>query len=423
VKDAALRDRPFDLLVVGGGIVGSAAAWDATQRGLRVALVEAGEWGGGTSANSLKTIHGGLRYLQRGDLAGLRESVRERRALLRIAPALVRPLSLLAPAYTQLELARLTVGLRLYDILSLDRNEAVPAERRLAGSRVLSAGPLSDLVPALVPAAASALAARPAVGGILWQDAQVESVEALVRAFVAAAESRGAVTASGARASALIVEDGRVVGASLREISSGREADIRAGVVLAAVGHELEPLLARSGLAGPSVPWLSAINLVLRCPPPAPIAIGGRARGRHLFLVPFRDTTVIGTDYAPAAGPSDERVRGFIGDALEAFPWFRITGEDVVQVHHGWVPGDHGQALWQHDRVFDHARFGAPGLLSAVAAKLTTARALAERAVDQVFRRLDRWVPPSRTALVPVAPLGYGATPADSSRDARAISI
>jgi glycerol-3-phosphate dehydrogenase len=415
VTEAASRDRTFDLLVVGGGIVGAAAAWDAAQRGLSVALVEAGEWGGGTSANSLKTIHGGLRYLQRADLAGLRESVRERRALLRIAPALVRPLSLLATAETQLELGRLVIGLRLYDLLSLDRNEAVPAERRLGGSRVLDAGPLRALVPALQ--------ARPAAGGILWQDAQVESVEALVRAFVAAAESRGAVTAAGARAESLLVEDGRVVGARVQETASGREASIRAAVVLAAVGHELQPLLARSGLPAPFVPWLSAINLVLRCPPPAPIAIGGRTRGRHLFLVPFRETTMVGTDYLPASGPSDERIAGFIGDAREAFPWFPMTREDVVQVHHGWVPGRHGNALWQHDRVFDHARLGAPGLLSAVAAKLTTARALAEHAVDAVFRQLDRWVPPSRTAATPVAPLPYAEASGEPSRDARAISI
>jgi len=95
---ALLVGREHDLLVVGGGIHGAAAAWDAAQRGLSVALVEAADFGSGTSWNSLKTIHGGLRHLQRADVPGLRESVRERRALLRIAPAIVRPLPFVATA-------------------------------------------------------------------------------------------------------------------------------------------------------------------------------------------------------------------------------------------------------------------------------------------------------------------------------------
>src|SRR4051794_4031822 len=95
---AALEPRAFDVLIIGAGIVGAATAWDAAQRGLGVALVEAGDFGGGTSWNSLKTIHGGLRHLQHLDVAGVRESVRERRALLTIAPAIVEPLSFVVPA-------------------------------------------------------------------------------------------------------------------------------------------------------------------------------------------------------------------------------------------------------------------------------------------------------------------------------------
>src|SRR4051794_19010006 len=95
----ALTGREHDVLVVGGGIYGAAIAWDAAQRGLDVALVEKDDFGAGPSWNSLKTIHGGLRYLQRLDLRRMRDSVRERRALLRIAPGLVRPLSFLIPTY------------------------------------------------------------------------------------------------------------------------------------------------------------------------------------------------------------------------------------------------------------------------------------------------------------------------------------
>src|SRR5947209_17274484 len=119
---AALESRAFDVLVIGGGIVGAATAWDATQRGLSVALVEAGDFGGGTSWNSLKTIHGGLRHLQHLDVPGVRESVRERRALLTIASPIVEPLSFVVPARgagSRSPLA-LLVALRVYDLLSRD---------------------------------------------------------------------------------------------------------------------------------------------------------------------------------------------------------------------------------------------------------------------------------------------------------------
>src|ERR687894_2810306 len=94
-----LADTPFDLLVVGAGIFGACAAWDASLRGLSVAVVDQGDFGAGTSANSLRIIHGGLRYLARGDLPRMRESIRERSTLLRIAPGLVEPLPVLIPTY------------------------------------------------------------------------------------------------------------------------------------------------------------------------------------------------------------------------------------------------------------------------------------------------------------------------------------
>src|SRR5580765_5077678 len=147
----ALEGKTFDLLVIGGGILGATTAWDAAQRGLSVALVEAGDFGSGTSWNSLKTIHGGLRHLQRADLAGLRESVRERRALLEIAPAMVRPLPFLVPAYGHGAKGReaLAAGVVRADLLSRDRNRDLPPDRRIAPSRVLSRQAVLELVPAL----------------------------------------------------------------------------------------------------------------------------------------------------------------------------------------------------------------------------------------------------------------------------------
>ena len=136
-RDLDRLREPFDLLVIGAGIYGAAIAWDATLRGLRVALIDRGDIGGGTSFNNAKTLHGGVRSLQGLRLDELREYVRERRALLRIAPHLVRPLTFVSPALGTLTRNRLayTAYFRAYDLLARDRNEGVDRALHLEGSR------------------------------------------------------------------------------------------------------------------------------------------------------------------------------------------------------------------------------------------------------------------------------------------------
>jgi glycerol-3-phosphate dehydrogenase len=378
---AALEPRAFDVLIIGAGIVGAATAWDAAQRGLGVALVEAGDFGGGTSWNSLKTIHGGLRHLQHLDVAGVRESVRERRALLTIAPAIVEPLSFVVPAQgagSRGPLA-LAAALRLYDLLSRDRNRGVPESRRLRASRLLSAQALRALLPGI----------DAPKGGILWQDAQIVRPEALLLSFVRAAAAAGACVANYVEALAITSEAGRVTGARVRDAVSGREMTIRASVVVTAVGHALDPLLERSSLAATRVPWLSAINLVMRRQPP-PVAIGGSVGRRHLFAVPWRGVTMIGTDYTRETSVAPERVAAFARDAAAAFPWMALHPDDVVLVHRGFVPGEDGTSLRSRDVVLGPRALGVQGLLAAVASKYTTARALAEKTVDQAFVLLGR---------------------------------
>src|SRR5687767_3852010 len=127
-----LAGRTFDVLVVGGGIYGLTIACDAAQRGLSVALVERDDFGSGSSFNHLRTIHGGLRYLQRLDLARSRESIRERRTLARIAPQTLKPLRFALPLHRSIRRGRLAMraGFLLDRLVSLDRNERVPSSHR-----------------------------------------------------------------------------------------------------------------------------------------------------------------------------------------------------------------------------------------------------------------------------------------------------
>lgn len=395
----ALTGCEHDLVVVGGGICGAAAAWDAAQRGLAVALLEADDFGSGTSWNSLKTIHGGLRHLQRADFVGLRESVRERRALLTIAPEIVRPLPFLVPTYGHGLKGReaLAIGLRLGDLLNRDRNRGLPPEQRIPRGEVLSRRDVLERVPGIPEAGLN--------GGVVWTDAQVLSSERLVVGFVLAAAAAGAVVANHVEAVGVLRSGPRVVGVRARDTLTGLEREVRARMVLNAAGPGMDRFLALACIARPPIPLLRASNLVLSRPVVAGQAVGASAGGRFLFLVPWRDRAMVGTEYEPAElPPRAGAVAAFREDAARAYPWARIEPGDVSLVHRGLVPGCGGAAgLWTRSRLVDHqAEDGVPGMISVLAVKYTTARGLAEKAVDRVVRRLGRAAPASRTAVTPL---------------------
>jgi glycerol-3-phosphate dehydrogenase len=397
---AALADREHDLLVVGGGIHGAAAAWDAAQRGLSVALVEGADFGSGTSWNSLKTIHGGLRHLQRADLRSLRESVRERTALLRIAPELVRPRSFLVPLYGHGLRGReaMAAGLLAADLLSAGRNDGLPPSHRIPRSRLLSAGEVRERAPQVDSAGLT--------GGAWWTDGQVDSSERLLLGFLHAAADAGAVLANRIEVTALRRKDGRVAGALVRDHEGGGVIEVRSRMVLNAAGPWGEALAVSAGPALRASPMLRAVNLVLKRRVVERDALGGRGDGRYLFLVPWRDRTILGTGYEPAeATDRDAGIEGFLSEARRAYPWAGLERGDVGLVHRGLVPGQGGaHGLLTRGRIIDHeAEDGVAGAVSVRSVKYTSARASAEEAVDLVVRRLSRPAPSSRTAVTPLA--------------------
>jgi glycerol-3-phosphate dehydrogenase len=395
----ALTGREHDLVVIGGGIHGAAAAYDAAQRGLSVALVEAQDFGAGVSSNSLKTIHGGLRHLQRADFAQARESMRERRALLRIAPRIVRPLPFLVPTYGHGLHGReaLAAALRLGDLVSHDRNDGLPAAQRIAGSRSLSPAEVQRIVPGLE--------AKGLSGGALWFDAQVTHTERLVIALCQAAAEAGAILANYVAATGFLRSGREVTGIRARDVDGGGELEVRSKMVLIATGPGLDRLLARAEVKATGSPMLLGMNLVLRRALVSSHAVGARSGGRYLFLVPWRDRAMVGTAYDPPTAAPDVAVSRFLGEAGRAFPWAGIRPDDVALVHRGLVPGRRGSgALETRSLVVDHEEAdGVRGLVSMRGVKLTTARAEAEKVVDLVLRRLGRPKAPCRTAVTPLA--------------------
>jgi glycerol-3-phosphate dehydrogenase len=420
---AALTAAEWDVVVVGGGIHGAAVAWDAAQRGLSVALVEREDFGAGASWNSLKTIHGGLRHLQRLDLASLRESARERNTLLRIAPQLVRPLRFLVPCRGHGATGReaLALGLFLNDRLTRGRNRGLAEEQQIADARSVGAKEALALVPGLE--------ARGLTGAALWHDAQAVSTERLLVGFVHAAAEAGALIANHAEALELLRSGSRVAGVAVRDTLGGRTLEVRARIVLNAAGPWADELVSRGGPRRAPVPLLRARNLVLRRAPVVPFAVGARSEGRYLFLVPWLGHSIVGTSYEPAGSPPSDPL-AFLDEVARAFPWAGLARADVALVHEGLVPGTGGpHGLVTRSRLVDHEQEdGIAGLVSLQGVKYTTARALAERALDHVTRRLGRTAGPCRTAAEPLRGARFLAGPLEARareavRDEMALSL
>jgi len=388
-----LTHRNHDVVIVGGGIHGAAAAWEAASRGLSVGLLEADDFGAGASWNSLKTIHGGLRHLQRLDVAGLRESARERRALMTIAPALVRPLGFLALASGRGMHGRsaLALGVATARLLSRDVPTAAPAGR----AAVLGAREAAGFVPGLGPGSR---------GGVRWWDAQVDSSERLVLALLHAAADAGAVVANRLTVTGVTRDEETVTGVVAQDALTGGTIQVQGEVVLNAAGLGVDALTHGAGVPAPKVNALRAVNLVLRRAITRDVAVGVRGGGRYLFAVPWRDRTIIGTAYAPATTTARTLAADFLAEAARAFPWAGLEAADVALVHQGLVPGaGKGNGLVSRSRLIDHDHAdGVPGLLTIVAAKYTTARAVAEHAVDVIEQKLERPHVPSRTAITPL---------------------
>jgi glycerol-3-phosphate dehydrogenase len=399
-----LTAHTFDVLIVGGGIYGLAIAYDAAQRGLSVALVERTDFGSGSSFNHLRTIHGGLRYLQSLDIRRARESVKERRTTARIAPQAVRPLPFAVPLYRSLMRGKMAMraGFLLDRLVAADRNRGLPSSHRLPGGRVVSRSHAAQRFPGL--------RRQGLTGAAVFYDYVTTEPDRFTFSYALAAVEHGAVLANYVEAIAPLVDGTRVTGVSARDTIGSRTLEIAARLTVNATGGRVDGLLKPLGIAT-GIPMLKAMNLVTRRDA-GDEALGGRSSsGRNLFLVPWRDRALFGTwESDRTCEPDDtsvpERdVAAFIGELNQAFPALDLSMADVTLVHRGVVPAAvHGErvALQGHEQVRDHATQGFEGLLTVAGTKFTTARGVAEKVTDSLFAKLNKKAPACRTATTPL---------------------
>ena len=396
----ALADERFDVLIVGGGIVGAGALLDATSRGLRAALVEQRDIASGTSGRSSRLIHGGLRYLEQLHFGLVYEALRERARLLRIAPHLVRLEPFLFPIYgvPLLHQGFYGSGIFLYDLLGARRDGGFA--RHLRPSSALEWAPLRR---------------RGLTGGIVYHDG-VEDDARLAMAVVRTAVAAGAVAATKVHAERPLLDGQRLIGAAVKDLHGNQRFEIRAERVIDATGvWAADPKARFAELEGGErfVPSRGSHIVIRRDRLPAEGGMTLRIPGRVVFIIPWPGHWIIGTtDHADTRRPEEvtapeddiDELLGAVNRQLEV----DLTRGDIVGTYAGMRPlvGDPGGSTVKASREHRVAA-DASGLVRVSGGKYTTYRVMARDVVDASLGRTEARRRRSRTgdlALIGAAP-------------------
>lgn len=396
-----LTSRTHDVLVVGGGINGAGIARDLALRGLAVALVEKGDFGSGTSSASTKLIHGGLRYLERGDLRLVFESCRERQILQRIAPHLVRPLPFMIPVYRDdpRSLATIRTGLALYDTLAFFRSTR--RHRILSPEEALSREP--------------ALREEGLLGAALYWDCRMDDARLCLENVLAAREA-GAQTLNYLKVVGFLQHEGKICGVRCRDGEEGEEIEIEAQVVVNATGPWLQALCFLAGDRGAKLrPTRGTHLLVPRIShgEEALYLTAGRD-DRLFFVIPWGELSLVGTTDVDHPGepdtvaPGEEEIEYLLAELGRHLREAAPRRCDVVAGFAGLRPliaasGPRISRISREHRIFESPS----GLLSVGGGKYTTYRAVAAEVAGKICKRLKRGEGKSRTGHIPL-PGGAG---------------
>lgn len=399
-----MKAESFDVLVIGGGATGTGTALDAASRGLKVALVEAGDFASGTSSRSTKLVHGGVRYLEsavahfdRGQFHLVREALAERATVLSIAPHLAHALRTVVPAYSLREAAFYRIGLWLYD--------RAAGKAGLGRSHFVSRKSMLSSFPALKR--------RGLRGGVAYYDGQFDDARMNVTLAATAAQA-GAAVANYVSATALRIGDGRVCGARVRDMIGGDAIEIEARVVINATGPfcdgirrmedpSAEPIMrpSRGTHLAFDGQWTPGGDALL---------IPRTSDGRVLFFIPWEGAAIAGTTDVPAAAASvpapteeeEEYLFRQLGEWLEPTP----RREELRASWAGLRPlvAPPGNGGGTKDIVREHhVEVGARGLVTIAGGKWTTYRLMAEEVVDRAMEEAGFEAGPCRTRELKLA--------------------
>ena len=413
-----LTKKEYDLLIIGGGIYGACIAREGSLRGLSVALVEKGDFGNATSSNSLKTIHGGLRYLQNADFKRMRESIKERRTLMRIAPHLVHPIPFLMPTYG-LKKGRTVMAIALYlnDLISFDRNSNRDPQKNIPNGRTISKAECIKLFPEVKQ--------QSLTGGAIWYDCCVYNSERLLLSFLLSAAKAGSDIANYLKVIGFIEEGKSVRGVTVEDEFGKGKFDIKAKITVNAAGPWIDNILNLINSAKfekrfyPSI----ALNIVTSsfCPKNALAIYSNNFKykdtisdvgSRLLIVLPWRGYSLIGTAHLPYDGQPDEfRIKeedicNFINEFNTCNVDIKLKREDIKYIYGGLLPmekKDGNVILVKQYKIYDHKKNeGVGGLITVLGVKYTTARDVAEKVINLAIKMLGKESSKSNTIFTPV---------------------
>lgn len=372
------RREPWDIVVIGGGATGVGVAVDAAARGFSVALVEAHDFGKGTSSRSTKLVHGGVRYLEQGNVALVMSALKERGLLRQNAPHLVHDLAFVVPNYSWWEAPFYGIGLKLYDLLA--------GKYGFGMSRVLTKEETLELLPALDP--------EELRGGVVYYDGQFDDARLLIHLVMTAADHGATVVNYCAATGFLRDAEDYVSGITARDAETGDEFALHAHVVVNATGVFTDEV---RRMAEPAVDPLLATSQGIHLVFPRELLRGDSALmvprtsdGRVLFVIPWHGYAVAGTTDTPVDRPSlepramEEEI-GFILETAGRYLTRPPTRADVLSVFAGLRPlvkGEGKTSALSRDHLI---HVDASGLLTITGGKWTTYRHMAEDCVDHAI--------------------------------------
>jgi glycerol-3-phosphate dehydrogenase len=397
---ADMEASELEVLVVGGGVVGTGCALDAVTRGLRVGMVEARDWASGTSSRSSKLLHGGLRYLEMLDFALVKEALKERGLhLQRIAPHLARPVPFLYPLTRRgWERPYVGAGIALYDVMAMvgaGRARGMPVHKHMSRRRALREAPC--------------LKKESLTGAIQYYDGQIDDARHVMM-IARTAAAYGALCANRVQVVRFLREGERVTGARLRDLETGRDFDVRAKQVINATGvwtDETQGMVAERGQI--KVQASKGVHLVVpRDRIQSTTGLILRTDKSVLFVIPWGRHWIVGTTDTPwsldkAHPAATARDIDYILEHVNEVLRTPLTHADVEGVYAGLRPLLSGESEATSKLSREHVvAHPAPGLVVVAGGKYTTYRVMAEDAVDEASRALDGKVPASVTEEIPL---------------------
>ena len=400
--DAAAKET-FDIIVVGGGIIGAGIARDAALRGLKTLILEKVDFACGTTSRSSRLIHGGLRYLKRLELGLVRQDLREREILLGIAPHLVQPLSFVIPVTKGNPFQRLALplGLLLYDRLFF--RKSLPSHRSLTRRETL------DFEPGLEP--------KGLVGSYIYHDCQVPFAERLCLENVISAAEHGATILNHAKVTGFLRNGNSVSGVLVQDQISGETYQMKARIVVNAAGHWVDSVRDMLGKSfRPMIRRTKGIHLLTPQVSRNAVVLFALADGRLFFIIPWQNYSLIGTTDTDYTGDLDtveaeaNDVTYLVKEVQRIFPdvksddiFYTSAGLRALAYSKSRRPGD----VSRSHKLVDHEREdGIDGFISVLGGKITAYRAVAEQTVDLVCHKLAVKAPcTTAEAPLPGAPI------------------